>query len=249
MIQVGRLGQADVDAAAGILFDAFGAAYRRRGHAPPFPTRESAAWLCRAYIDLDPEGCALARVGVRDRRRRLRAPARRGDQHRAAGVASGRAGGRRARADERARRHRGRVDQRSSVPGQLQPRLVRSLHAPRLRRRPTSRPYLLAERLEPPAAATDPARPAAGGRRSAGRRALRSRAHGRRPPPRSRAAGIDGRRASSIRRGRAARHRRLSVLSRAAGARRHRPGGRRVGRDAGGAGRRRRGQLCPGEPP
>src|SRR6476619_6133696 len=61
MIQVGRLGQADVEAAAGILFDAFGAAYRRRGHAPPFPTRESAAWLCRAYIDLDPEGCALAR--------------------------------------------------------------------------------------------------------------------------------------------------------------------------------------------
>jgi len=61
MIQVGRLGHADVDAAAGILFDAFGAAYRRRGHAPPFPTRESAAWLCRAYIDLDPEGCALAR--------------------------------------------------------------------------------------------------------------------------------------------------------------------------------------------
>jgi len=62
MIQVSRLGQADVDAAAGILFDAFGAAYRRRGHAPPFPTRESAAWLCRAYIDLDPEGCALARA-------------------------------------------------------------------------------------------------------------------------------------------------------------------------------------------
>lgn len=63
MIQVSRLGQADVDAAAGILFDAFGAAYRRRGHAPPFPTRESAAWLCRAYIDLDPEGCVLARAG------------------------------------------------------------------------------------------------------------------------------------------------------------------------------------------
>ena len=37
MIQVGRLGQADVDAAAGILFDAFGAAYRRRGHAPALP--------------------------------------------------------------------------------------------------------------------------------------------------------------------------------------------------------------------
>ena len=61
MIHVARLGQEDVSAAAGILFDAFGAAYRRRGHAPPFPTRESAAWLCRAYLDLDPDGCALAR--------------------------------------------------------------------------------------------------------------------------------------------------------------------------------------------
>ena len=61
MIHVARLGQEDVGAAAGILFDAFGAAYRRRGHAPPFPTRESAAWLCRAYLDLDPDGCALAR--------------------------------------------------------------------------------------------------------------------------------------------------------------------------------------------
>src|SRR5204862_3900272 len=40
---------------------AFGPAHRPRAHAPPFPTRESAAWLCRAYIDLDPEGCALAR--------------------------------------------------------------------------------------------------------------------------------------------------------------------------------------------
>jgi hypothetical protein len=59
-IRVARLGQADVDAAAGILFDAFGSVYRRRGHAPPFPTRDSAAWLCRAYLDLDPEGCALA---------------------------------------------------------------------------------------------------------------------------------------------------------------------------------------------
>ena len=56
MIQVGRLGQADVDAAAGILFDAFGAAYRRRGHAPPFPTREAlrgfaartSTWIPRA---------------------------------------------------------------------------------------------------------------------------------------------------------------------------------------------------------
>jgi len=34
--------------------------YRQRGHAPPFPTRDSAAWLCRAYLDLDPEGCAVA---------------------------------------------------------------------------------------------------------------------------------------------------------------------------------------------
>jgi hypothetical protein len=59
-IRVARLGQADVDAAAGILYDAFGSVYRRRGHAPPFPTRDSAAWLCRAYLDLDPQGCALA---------------------------------------------------------------------------------------------------------------------------------------------------------------------------------------------
>jgi hypothetical protein len=62
-IRVGRLAQADVDAAAGILYDAFGAVYRRRGHAPPFPTRDSAAWLCRAYLDLDPEGCAAAWSG------------------------------------------------------------------------------------------------------------------------------------------------------------------------------------------
>ncbi len=53
----------DVDAAAEILFDAFGAVYRQRGHVPPFPTRDSAAWLCRAYLDLDPEGCAIAWVG------------------------------------------------------------------------------------------------------------------------------------------------------------------------------------------
>ncbi len=63
MIHIGRMGEADVEDAATILFDAFGAAYRRRGHAPPFPTRDSAAWLCRAYIDLDPEGCLLARDG------------------------------------------------------------------------------------------------------------------------------------------------------------------------------------------
>ncbi|HEY4395651.1 MAG TPA: hypothetical protein VGP64_16385, partial [Polyangia bacterium] len=54
------LDRIDVEAAAGVLYDAFGAVYRQRGHAPPFPTRDSAAWLCRAYLDLDPEGCAIA---------------------------------------------------------------------------------------------------------------------------------------------------------------------------------------------
>ena len=39
------------------------AVYRQRGHVPPFPTRDSAGWLCRAYMDLDPAGCAIARVG------------------------------------------------------------------------------------------------------------------------------------------------------------------------------------------
>ena len=54
----------DIDAASEILFDAFGAVYRQRGHVPPFPTRDSAAWLCRAYLDLDPEGCAIAWAGT-----------------------------------------------------------------------------------------------------------------------------------------------------------------------------------------
>jgi GNAT acetyltransferase-like protein len=63
-IRVSRLGEADVDAAAAILFDAFGAVYRRRGHTPPFPTRDSAAWLCRAYMDLDPQGCLVAGSGA-----------------------------------------------------------------------------------------------------------------------------------------------------------------------------------------
>jgi hypothetical protein len=62
MIQVRRLEHRDVDAAAAILFDAFGAVYRQRGHTPPFPNIESAAWLCRAYLDLDAEGCALAEL-------------------------------------------------------------------------------------------------------------------------------------------------------------------------------------------
>ena len=60
MIQVARMERSDVDAGAEILFDAFGAVYRQRGHVPPFPTRDSAAWLCRAYLDLDPEGCIVA---------------------------------------------------------------------------------------------------------------------------------------------------------------------------------------------
>jgi hypothetical protein len=63
MTTVRRLDQHDVDVAAEILFDAFGGVYRRRGHTPPFPNLDSAAWLCRAYLDLDPEGCALAEDG------------------------------------------------------------------------------------------------------------------------------------------------------------------------------------------
>lgn len=63
MIRVVRMDKGDVEEAAGILFDAFGVVYRQRGHVPPFPTRDSAGWLCRAYLDLDPTGCAIARVG------------------------------------------------------------------------------------------------------------------------------------------------------------------------------------------
>jgi hypothetical protein len=63
MIRVARMEKGDVEEAAAILYDAFGVVYRQRGHVPPFPTRESAAWLCRAYLDLDPGGCAVARVG------------------------------------------------------------------------------------------------------------------------------------------------------------------------------------------
>jgi len=63
MIRVARMEKGDVEEAAAILFDAFGVVYRQRGHVPPFPTRDSAAWLCRAYLDLDPSGCAVARVG------------------------------------------------------------------------------------------------------------------------------------------------------------------------------------------
>src|SRR5438270_11119979 len=64
MIRVARMDKGDIDEAAAILFDAFGAVYRQRGHIPPFPTRDSAGWLCRAYLDLDPAGCAIARIGA-----------------------------------------------------------------------------------------------------------------------------------------------------------------------------------------
>lgn len=60
MIEVRRLESRDVDAASEILYEAFGSVYRRRGHTPPFPNLDSAVWLCRAYLDIDPEGCALA---------------------------------------------------------------------------------------------------------------------------------------------------------------------------------------------
>ena len=60
MIEVRRLESRDVEAASAILFDAFAAVYNHRGHMPPFPNIDSAVWLCRAYLDLDPDGCALA---------------------------------------------------------------------------------------------------------------------------------------------------------------------------------------------
>jgi hypothetical protein len=62
MIEVRRLESRDIDDASTILYEAFASVYRRRGHTPPFPNVESAVWLCRAYLDLDPEGCALAAV-------------------------------------------------------------------------------------------------------------------------------------------------------------------------------------------
>jgi hypothetical protein len=59
-IEVRRLEADDVEAASAVLFHAFGTVYRQRGHTPPFPNVESAVWLSRAYLDIDPEGCALA---------------------------------------------------------------------------------------------------------------------------------------------------------------------------------------------
>ena len=60
MIDVRALTHDDVDDAAHLLYESFSAVYRQRGHVPPFPNIESASWLCRAYLDLDPDGCALA---------------------------------------------------------------------------------------------------------------------------------------------------------------------------------------------
>jgi Acetyltransferase (GNAT) domain len=60
MIEVRRLEGSDVDAASAVLFHAFATVYRERGHTPPFPNVDSAVWLTRAYLDIDPEGCAVA---------------------------------------------------------------------------------------------------------------------------------------------------------------------------------------------
>ena len=215
MIQVGRLGQADVDAAAGILFDAFGAAYRRRGHAPPFPTRESAAWLCRAYLDLDPEGCALARsasevvgVGFAHPRGAVTSIGPLASRPGApAGVA--RALMNRARARSRARSTSLRLFQDSFNPDSfgLYTRLGYAVA--------DVAPYLLAEKLEPPApGAVNPAVRPLAARRPARDRALRSIAHRRRPAARPRAAGIDGRRARRFRARGAARSPAISSIAR-----------------------------------
>jgi hypothetical protein len=60
MIDVRAMREDDTERAAQILVAAFAQIYRQRGHVPPFPNLDSAAWLCRAYLDLDPEGCAVA---------------------------------------------------------------------------------------------------------------------------------------------------------------------------------------------
>jgi len=63
VIKVRAMREPDVELAAQILVGAFAQVYRQRGHTPPFPNLESAAWLCRSYMDLDPEGCAVAESG------------------------------------------------------------------------------------------------------------------------------------------------------------------------------------------
>lgn len=63
MIDVRVMRQEDAEAAAQILVSAFAQVYQQRGHVPPFPNLESAVWLCRAYLELDPAGCAVAESG------------------------------------------------------------------------------------------------------------------------------------------------------------------------------------------
>ena len=63
MIHVRAMVEGDIDDAAQILVGAFAQVYRQRGHTPPFPNVESAAWLCRSYLDLDGDGCVVAETG------------------------------------------------------------------------------------------------------------------------------------------------------------------------------------------
>ncbi|MES1172314.1 MAG: GNAT family N-acetyltransferase [Bacteroidota bacterium] len=63
MINVRVMREEDAERAAQVLVAAFAQVYHQRGHVPPFPNLESAIWLCRAYLDLDPDGCAVAEVG------------------------------------------------------------------------------------------------------------------------------------------------------------------------------------------
>jgi Acetyltransferase (GNAT) domain len=63
MINVRVMRDDDAERAAEILVEAFGQIYRQRGHVPPFPNLDSAIWLCRSYLDLDPEGCSVAEIG------------------------------------------------------------------------------------------------------------------------------------------------------------------------------------------
>ena len=242
MIQVGRLGQADVDAAAGILFDAFGAAYRRRGHAPPFPTRESAAWLCRAYIDLDPEGCALARsaseiVGV-------------GFAHPRGAVTS--IGPLASRPGAPAGVARALMSELGGIAaGSSSVRLFQDSFNPdsfglytRLGYVVSDvAPYLLAEKLEPPAATDPRVRPLVAADLPVVERYDRARTGADRR--RDLALLASTRRGLHLPGGGARRDdRRIPVFPRASRARRHRSRGGRVGRDAGGPGRRGRGQLA-----
>lgn len=60
MIDVRVMRDQDAEAAAQILVSAFAQVYHQRGHVPPFPNLDSAVWLCRAYLELDPDGCVVA---------------------------------------------------------------------------------------------------------------------------------------------------------------------------------------------